>query len=151
MACVEAEAAKAPTDLIKTPKPFKKDTKWRPWKESFMTYLYSKSGQASIPLAYIIHEYDVPLPNVIYPTIHDEMVACAVLQGPEFNLNNGIVFDLLQPLTHNSMKTRTKQECYDEISKAVNKGQHKSIRFHKLCDSSSAGASRSHEIGRTNS
>jgi hypothetical protein len=70
-----------------------------------MTYLYSKSGQASIPLAYIIHEYDVPLPNVIYPTIHDEMVACAVLQGPEFNLNNGIVFDLLQPLTHNSMKT----------------------------------------------
>jgi hypothetical protein len=27
---VEEEAAKAPTDLIKTPEPFKKDTKWRP-------------------------------------------------------------------------------------------------------------------------
>ena len=93
------EASKAPTDLIKTPEPFKKDTKWRPWKESFTTYLHSKHGQAGIPLTYIIHEYDAPLPNVPYPTIHNEMVDCAILQGPEYNINNGIVFDLLQSLT----------------------------------------------------
>ncbi len=149
---VEEEAAKAPTDLIKTPEPFKKDTKWRPWKESFSTYLHSKTGQASIPLAYIIRECDVPLPNVHYPTIHDEIVACAILQGPEYNLNNGIIIDLLQSLTihglawawisayervrdgrnawkalmayyeGDSMRTRTKQEYYDAISNASYKG-----------------------------
>jgi len=144
---VEEEAAKAPTDLIKNPEPFKKDTKWRPWKESFSTYLHSKTGQASIPLAYIIRECDVPLPNVHYPTIHDEIVACAILQGPEYNLNNGIIIDLLQSLTihglawawisayervrdgrnawkalmayyeGDSMRTHTKHEYYDAISR----------------------------------
>jgi hypothetical protein len=35
----ETEAAKAPDDLVKKPETFKKDTKWRPWKESVVTYL----------------------------------------------------------------------------------------------------------------
>jgi hypothetical protein len=42
---IEAEATKAPMDLIKTPEPFKKDTKWRPWKESFTTYLIPRMGK----------------------------------------------------------------------------------------------------------
>jgi hypothetical protein len=53
----EEKSSKAPTDLIKLPEPLKNDTKWRPWKESFTTYLHSKHGQAGIPLAYIIREY----------------------------------------------------------------------------------------------
>jgi hypothetical protein len=46
-------------------------------------------------LAYIIREYDDPLSGVIYQTVHDELVAYATLQVPEFNTNNGIIDDLL--------------------------------------------------------
>jgi hypothetical protein len=97
----ESEAAKAPTDLLKLPEPFKKDTKWRAWKESITTYLNSKIGQASIPLAYIIREHEEPIPNLIYATVHDQLVSCAILRGTEYNRNNGVVYDLLQSLTLN--------------------------------------------------
>lgn len=60
---VEKEASSAPTDLVKVPEPFKKDTKWKQWKESLTTYLHSKNGQASIPLVYIIRDEDVPSPE----------------------------------------------------------------------------------------
>jgi hypothetical protein len=155
----ELEAAKVTTDIIKVPEAFKKDTKWRPWKESVITYLHSKHGHASLPLAYIIHEFGEPLPNVIYATTHDQLAASAILNGPEYHANNGIVFDLLQSLTLNgpvwewinnfervrdgrgawkalityyegdSMKTRTKQECYDAIAKAVYKGNTRTFDF----------------------
>jgi hypothetical protein len=69
------EAIKAPSDLIKVPESFKKYTKWWPWKVSFVTYLNLKYGQASTILAYIIREYDDPLPNVAYRNTHDELVA----------------------------------------------------------------------------
>jgi len=32
------EAAKAPQDMVKQPDPFKKETKWKQWKESILTY-----------------------------------------------------------------------------------------------------------------
>jgi len=51
---IEKEAAVAPTNLVKAPEPFKKGTKWKQWKKSVVTYLHSKNGQASIPLAYIV-------------------------------------------------------------------------------------------------
>jgi hypothetical protein len=54
----EQEAEKVPTDLVKAPEPYKKDTKWCTWKESVENYLHSKVGQAGIPLAYIIQEHD---------------------------------------------------------------------------------------------
>jgi hypothetical protein len=97
----EAEAAKAPTDLLKLPEPFKKDAKWCAWKESITTYLNSKTGQASIPLAYIIREHDDPIPNLIYATVHGQLVSCAILHGTKYNRNNGIVYDLLQSLMLN--------------------------------------------------
>ena len=97
----ELEAAKVTTDIIKVPEAFKKDTKQRPWKESVVTYLHSKRGHASLPLAYIIREFDEPLPDVIYATTHDQLVASAILNGPVFHANTGIVFDLLQSLTPN--------------------------------------------------
>jgi len=155
----ELEAAKVSTEIVKAPEAFKKETKWRPWKEAITTYLHSKRGHAGLPLAYIIREYDNPLPDVPYATTHDQLVASAIHRGPEYHANNGIVFDLLQSLTLNgpawawinnyervrdgrgawkalityyegdSMKTRTKQECYDTIAKAAYKGNSRTFDF----------------------
>ena len=156
---IEREASQAPADLIKVPEPFKKETKWRTWKESVLTYLNSKQGQALIPLSYIIREKDIPERNVIYQTVHDQLVNKAILYGPEYNRNNGIVYDLLQSLTLNgpawswisgfqgnrdgrgawkslvayyegdAMQTRSKQECYDAISKANYQGTKRNFNF----------------------
>jgi len=155
----EKEAADIQGDIIKAPEPFKKDTKWRTWKESVITYLHSKQGQASIPLAYIVREHDLPGPQIIYPMVHDQLVNKAILYGPEYNLNNGIVYDLLQSLTlngpawswisgfqsnrygrgawksliayyeGNAMQTRSKQECYDAITKASYQGAKQNYNF----------------------
>jgi hypothetical protein len=65
------------------------------------TYLHSKIGQGSIPLAYIIREHDFVPPDAMYMTTHEQLVNHAILVGPKFNTNNGIVFDLLQSLTLN--------------------------------------------------
>jgi hypothetical protein len=155
----EEDALKASTDLIKAPDEVKKDTKWKIWKENFDTYLHSKIGQASIPLAYIIRESNTPIPGLIHRTAHDQQVAGAILSGPEYNRNNGTVYDLLQSLTVNgpawpwvsahqrsrdgrsawkslvsyyegdSMRTRSKQECYDAISKATYRGPCRNYDF----------------------
>jgi hypothetical protein len=155
----EKEAATAPTDLIKMPEAFKKDTKWRNWKESVITYLHSKNGQPSIPLAYILREHEVAPQRAEYATTHDEMVNKAILFGAEYNTNNGIVYDLLQSLTLNgpawswisgfqrtrngraawkalvsyyegdAMQTRSKQECYDSIAKATYQGPKRNFDF----------------------
>lgn len=80
-----------------------------------------------------------------------------ILTGPEYNINNGIVFDLLQSLAGpawawinnyervrdgrnawkalmayyegDSMQTRSKQQCYEEISQAVYKGYSRNFNF----------------------
>ena len=85
----ELEAAKAPTDLLKLPEPFK------------MTFLNSKIGQASITHAYIIWEHEEPIPNLIYTMVHDQLVSCVILHGTEYNRNNSVVYDLLQSFTLN--------------------------------------------------
>ena len=101
----------------------------------------------------------MPIPNVPYATTHDQLVAGTILHGPEYNVNNGIVFDLLQSLTlagpawawisnfervrdgHNvwkalisyyegdSMQTRSKQQCYEAIAKAMYKGHSRTFDF----------------------
>jgi len=97
----EQEAAKAPQDMVKQPDPFKKETKWKQWKESMLTYLHSKTGQAGLPLAYIVREFDPPNHAKVFTTVHDQLVKCAILTGPEFSVNNGLVYDLLQSLMLN--------------------------------------------------
>jgi hypothetical protein len=121
--------------------------------------LHSKIGQSSIPLAYIIREKDVPSQGAIYNTVHDQLVNKAILYGAEYNTNNGVVYDLLQSLTLNgpawswisgyqetrdgrgawkalmtyykgdAMQTRSKQECYDAISKANYQGNKRNFDF----------------------
>ena len=136
------------TDIVKAPEQFKKDTKWKSWRESVVTYLHSKTGQAGVPLAAILRDNELPVPGAIYATTHDELVECSILVGPEFAINNGAVYDLLHSLTLNgpawswvqayqrtrngraawkallgyyegdSMQTRSKQEAYNSISAA---------------------------------
>ena len=155
----EQEAARTVTDLVKIPEAFKKESKWRVWKESVVTYLHSKIGQASIPLAYIVRERDLAPPNQVYNTVHEQLVNMAILYGPEYNTNNGVVYDLLQSLTLNgpawswisgyqqnrdgrgawkaliayyegdAMQTRSKQECYDAISKSSYQGVKRNFDF----------------------
>lgn len=98
---MKKEAANTPGNMVKMPEAFKKDTKWKQWKESVLTCLHSKSGQANIPLAFIVRENDLPAPGTIYATVHDQLVESAILHGTEYNTNNGMVYDLLQSLTLN--------------------------------------------------
>ncbi len=123
------------------------------------TYLNSKIGQAHLPLTYIIRESDVSNYGKVYSTVHEQLVECAILHGPEYNTNNGIVYDLLQSLTINgpawawinafqntrdgcnawmslinyykgdSAKARSKQECYDAIAKATYLGARRNFNF----------------------
>jgi hypothetical protein len=107
--------------------------------------------------------------------VHEEVVACAILQGPEYNTSNGIVYDLLQSLMINgpasawissyehfidgrtawkalvnyyegdSMKTHSKQECYDAIAEATYKGNLCNFDFMSYVTISSAGLPRSYQ------
>jgi hypothetical protein len=95
----------------------------------------------------------------MYATSHDQLVDMAILNGSEFNTNNGIVYDLLQSLTLNgpawswvnahqrtrngrgawqalvayyegdAMQTRSKQECFEAIAKATYQGARRNFDF----------------------
>ena len=110
-------------------------------------------------MSYIIRENDVPQVNIAYATVHEQLVNCAILQGVEYNTNNGIIYDLLQSLTLNgpawiwinsfqrardgrnawkppinfyegkSAKMQNKQECYDAIAKATYQGSKRNFDF----------------------
>jgi len=99
-----------------------------------------------------VREFDTPIPGLNYATVHEQLVEQAIHDGPEYNTNNGIVYDLLQSLTLNgpawswisvfqrsrngraawkalieyyegdAMQMRTKQQCYDAIAKANYQG-----------------------------
>ncbi len=88
-------------DIVKQPDPFKKETKWKRWKESVLTYLDSKNWHANLPLAYIVLEIDVHNYNKIVNTMHDQLVKFATLHGPENDNDNGLVYHLLQSLMLN--------------------------------------------------
>jgi hypothetical protein len=61
---------------IAAPSAFKKDTKWRVWKEQFQNYLGSKIGQCKAPLTFIIRPQDGPGNLADYPDDHDQMEYC---------------------------------------------------------------------------
>jgi hypothetical protein len=50
----DKDARSEPT--IQAPAAFKKETKWRTWKEQFVTYLGTKTGISKAPLTYVIRE-----------------------------------------------------------------------------------------------
>jgi hypothetical protein len=97
------EAAWTPFDVVKQPNPFKKETKWKQWKESMLTYLHCQNGHANLPLTYLKCEHDALNHNKVFSTVHDQLVEYAVLTGPEYNINNGLAYDSLQSLTLNGL------------------------------------------------
>jgi hypothetical protein len=150
------------------------DMKWHVWKESVIIYFHSKIDQILITLAYIIREKDVPPPEAIYHTVHEQLVNKAILYGAESNTNNSAVYDLLQYdpewscigtyqqnrdgrgawkalvayYKGNGMQTRSKQECYDAISKATYQGVKRNFDF-STCHNPSTSTTRPYAFGRT--
>jgi hypothetical protein len=74
-----------------------KNKKWK----RIITYLNSKTGKRGNSLAYIVHENDVPQLHIMYTTLPEQLVNCAILHGNEYNTNNGMVYDVLQSLKLN--------------------------------------------------
>ena len=53
---------------IKAPGEFKKETKWKTFKEGLIAYLNALKGKHNIPLAYIIRENENPQADQAYQT-----------------------------------------------------------------------------------
>ncbi len=83
---------------IQPPEAFKKDTKWRSWKEQFQNYLGTKLGQSKIPLTYIIRPDDEPGDEADFDDDYDLMVFLTPHTGEGFKKDNGTVYDELKAL-----------------------------------------------------
>jgi hypothetical protein len=87
--------------VVKPPSKYKKDTKWKNFKEGAIAYLNAIKGKYDIPLAYVIREDEQPVSNQIFQSEHHRLIAVIPLQGIEFEEDNGRVFDLLKSWTIN--------------------------------------------------
>jgi hypothetical protein len=87
--------------VVKPSAGFKKDTKWKSFKEGTIAYLNGIKGKYNIPLAYIIRENEVPVPNQAYQSEHHRLIEVTPLMGIEFEEDNGCVFDQLKSWTIN--------------------------------------------------
>jgi hypothetical protein len=72
--------------VVKPPGEYKKNMKWKNFKEGAIKY--------DIPLAYVIREDEQPVPYQIFQSEHHRLIAVTPLQGIEFEEGNGKVFDL---------------------------------------------------------
>jgi hypothetical protein len=88
-------------NIVKAPAEYKTGSKWKAFKEGAIAYLNGVKGRHDIPLAYIIREDAVPLPNQVYLSEHQRLIAIMPLQGVEYEDDNGRVFDLLKSWTLN--------------------------------------------------
>lgn len=86
---------------VKAPGEFKKETKWKAFKEGMIAYLNGLKGKHDIPLAYIIRENANPQPNVVFQSEHLRLVEITPLNGIEYEDDNGRVFDILKSLLIN--------------------------------------------------
>jgi hypothetical protein len=83
-------------NIVKAPAEYKAGSKWKAFKEGAIAYLNGVKGRHDIPLAYIIRENEVPVPNQVYQSEHQRLIAVTPLQGVEFEDDNGRIFDLLK-------------------------------------------------------
>lgn len=86
---------------VKKPPKFKGSIKWKPWKESVISYFNSSLTKDFIPLSYFIRVNDDPAPDAEYDSEHQRLVAIAPHRGTEFKHDNGVVFDFLKTWTIN--------------------------------------------------
>jgi hypothetical protein len=82
---------------------FKKDTKWKSFKEGMIAYLNALKGKHNIPLAYVIRDDAAPQVNVPYQSEHHRLIGIAPLNGTEYEEDNGRVFDILKSLLINGL------------------------------------------------
>jgi hypothetical protein len=88
-------------NIVKAPAEYKTGSKWKAFKEGAIAYLNGVKGRHDIPLAYIIRDNEVPIPNQVYMSEHQRLIEVTPLQGVEYEDDNGKVFDLLKSWTIN--------------------------------------------------
>jgi hypothetical protein len=86
---------------VKAPAEYKTRTKWKAFKEGAIAYLNRIKSSHNVPLAYVIREDAVQQVNQAFQLDHHRMIAITPLAGPEYEENNGKVFDLLKSWTIN--------------------------------------------------
>jgi len=96
----DEDARTKPT--IQAPAAFKKETKWRTWKEQFVTYLGTKTGISKAPLTYVIRETEDPADPEDFDDDHDLEVLMTPHIGDAHKRDNGAVYDELKTLLVNS-------------------------------------------------
>jgi hypothetical protein len=91
-AAADEKDAQKPT--IAAPSAFKKDMKWRIWKEQFLNYMETKSGQNRTPLTYVIRPDDDPADeDDVANDDFERMVYLTPHQGRAYQYDNGMVYD----------------------------------------------------------
>jgi hypothetical protein len=88
---------------IAAPEAYKKDTKWRVWKEQFLNYMGSKYGQNKAHLSYILRSEDDPADEEdIEDNDFERMIYLTPHEGITFQYDNGMVYGELKALLINS-------------------------------------------------
>jgi hypothetical protein len=81
---VLSDQAKDDDLIIKPPAEYKTGTKWKAFKEGAIAYLNCVKGKHDIPLAYVIRENQVPIPNQVYQSEHYRLIEITPRTGAEF-------------------------------------------------------------------
>jgi hypothetical protein len=98
-----ADEKDAQKPTIAAPGAYKKDTKWRVWKEQFLNYMGTKNGQNKAPLPYILRPDDDPANEGDVSTNDIErMVYLMPHRGLAYQYDNGMVYDELKALLVNN-------------------------------------------------
>ncbi len=88
---------KTPDNLIKAPDEFKSTTKWRDFREAFVTFMSHTKGHCDFPLSYVLREQEVLLDeDQVFETEEALDEAMVPLRGPYFEEDNRAVFDALK-------------------------------------------------------
>lgn len=96
-----ALSAKDEEVVVKAPGEYKKDTKWKAFKEGALAYFNGVKGNHNIPLAYVIRAEEFPDANINYQTEHHRIISITPLAGAAYEEDTGKVFDLLKSWTIN--------------------------------------------------
>ena len=78
------------------PGKFKDERKWSEWEPAFTNYLSTIPGVNGIPLSYVIREIEIPDRAVDYPSFNEKAIACAPLNGSNFQADARRVHQLLK-------------------------------------------------------
>ncbi len=96
------EAQEDDSTTVKAPAKYKTGSKWKPFKEGVIAYLYLVKGSHNIPLAYIIRKQEIPDPVAVYQSEHHRVICIMPLAGIEYEEDISKVFDFLKSWTLNS-------------------------------------------------